>query len=101
MVLICITCQEWMIVFAQFIEIFSCLELLKMNVILMKWSLYYSKKYSCFYTTAIDVQAMTKQEKVFSPTASIQQYEDSPEILYLSNRQLKSRLIGWPWTDLW
>lgn len=37
MVLICtIMCQEWMIVFAQFIEIFSCLELLKMNVILMK-----------------------------------------------------------------
>lgn len=90
-----------MIVFARFIEIFSCLELLKMNVILMKWSLYYSKKYICFYTTAIDVQAMTKQGKVFSPTSSIQQYEDSPEILYLSNMQLKSRLVGWPWTDLW
>lgn len=72
MVLICtIMCQEWMIVFAQFIEIFSCLELLKMNVILMKWSLYYSKKYSCFYTTAIDDHDQTSKSvlsHIFYPT---------------------------------
>lgn len=36
---------------------------------------------------------MTKQEKVFSPTSSIQQYEDSPEILYLSNMQRSRDLL--------